>query len=157
MYHQTSNISPTLVGNRIVEHKDVVGASPVCTAPTTSSFLTTGFNGLRKDKGCTKRETSKFWDLVQLILEIWQYTNKDDIWNSHTDTAKLTGPRTFADKRWVGPVKLLCIIMFNISKNRRKSLLGPVKAQKFSRCLHTRHHTFHSCRQVMGCLLWAFR
>ena len=51
------------------------------------------------------------------------------------DTAKLTGPRTFADKRWVGLVKLLCIIMFNISKIRPKSLFGPVKAQKFSRCL----------------------
>ena len=51
------------------------------------------------------------------------------------DTAKITGPRTFADKRWVGPVKLLCIIMFNISKIRPKSLFGPVKAQKFSRCL----------------------
>ena len=52
-----------------------------------------------------------------------------------SDTAKLTGPQTFADKRWVGPVKLLCIIMFNISKIRPKSLLGPVKAQKFLRCL----------------------
>ena len=49
-----------------------------------------------------------------------------------TDTAKLTGPRTFADKKWVGPVKLLCIIMFKI---RLKSLLGPVKAQKYLRCL----------------------
>ena len=51
------------------------------------------------------------------------------------DTAKLTGPRIFADKRWVGPVKLLCVIMFNINKIRPKSLFGPVKAQKFSRCL----------------------
>ena len=52
-----------------------------------------------------------------------------------TDTAKLTGPRTLADKWWVGPVKLLCIIMFDISKIRPKSFPGPVKAQKFSRCL----------------------
>ena len=51
------------------------------------------------------------------------------------DTANLTGPRTLADKRWVGPVKLLCIIMFDISKIRPKSILGPVKAQKFSQCL----------------------
>ena len=54
----------------------------------------------------------------------------------HSDTAKLTGHRTLADKRWVGPVKLLCIIMFDISKIRPKSILGPVKAQKFSRCLY---------------------
>ena len=52
-----------------------------------------------------------------------------------SDTAKLTGPRTLADKSWVGPVKLLCIIMFDISKIRPKSILGPVKAQKFSQCL----------------------
>ena len=39
-YHQTSNISHTLVGNKLVDHLDVVGASPVGAAPTTSSFLT---------------------------------------------------------------------------------------------------------------------
>ena len=39
IYHQTSNISRTSVGNKIVDHSDVVGASPVGTAPTTSSFL----------------------------------------------------------------------------------------------------------------------
>ena len=41
-------------------------------------------------------------------------------------------PRTFADKNWIRPVKLLCIIMFKIGP---KSLLGPVKAKKCSRCL----------------------
>ena len=39
-YHQVSNIIPTLVGNKIVDHSDVVGASPVGAAPTTSSFST---------------------------------------------------------------------------------------------------------------------
>ena len=39
-YHQTSNISRTLVGNKIVDHSNVVEASPVGAAPTTSSFLT---------------------------------------------------------------------------------------------------------------------
>ena len=37
---QTSNIRQTLVGNKIVDHSDEVGASPVCAAPTTSSFST---------------------------------------------------------------------------------------------------------------------
>ena len=37
---KTSNISRTLVGNRIVDQSDVVGASPVGAAPTTSSFST---------------------------------------------------------------------------------------------------------------------
>ena len=39
-YRQTSNINHTLVGNIIVAHSDVVGASPVGAAPTSSSFLT---------------------------------------------------------------------------------------------------------------------
>ena len=39
-YCQTSNIKHTLIGNKLVDHSDVVGASPVDAAPTTSSFLT---------------------------------------------------------------------------------------------------------------------
>ena len=39
-YRQISNISRTLVGNKIVNHSDVVGAWPVSAAPTTSSFTT---------------------------------------------------------------------------------------------------------------------
>ena len=39
-YRQVSNISGTLVGNKIVDHSDVVGALPVSTAATTSSFPT---------------------------------------------------------------------------------------------------------------------
>ena len=37
-YRQVSNISGTLVGYKIVDHSDVVGASPVGAAPTTSLF-----------------------------------------------------------------------------------------------------------------------
>ena len=39
-YRKTSNISRTLVSNKIVDNSDVVGASPVGAAPTTSSFST---------------------------------------------------------------------------------------------------------------------
>ena len=39
-YHKTSNISRTFVGNKIVDNSDVVAASPVGAAPTTSSFST---------------------------------------------------------------------------------------------------------------------
>ena len=39
-YRQVSNICRTLVGIKIVDHSDVVGASPVGAAPTTSSFST---------------------------------------------------------------------------------------------------------------------
>ena len=37
---QVSNIRCTLAGYEIVDHSDVVGASPVGAAPTTSSFST---------------------------------------------------------------------------------------------------------------------
>ena len=37
---KTSNISRVLVGNKIIDHSDVVGASVVGAAPTTSSFST---------------------------------------------------------------------------------------------------------------------
>ena len=40
IYRKTSNIRRTLVGDNIVDHSDALGASPVGTAPTTSSFST---------------------------------------------------------------------------------------------------------------------
>ena len=40
IYRHVSNIRRTLVGNKIFDHSDVVGASPVGAAPTTSSFST---------------------------------------------------------------------------------------------------------------------
>ena len=39
-YRKVFYIRRTLVGNKIVDHSDVVGASPVGAAPTTSSFST---------------------------------------------------------------------------------------------------------------------
>ena len=39
-YRKTSNIRRTLVGNKLVDHSDVVGESPVGATPTTSSFST---------------------------------------------------------------------------------------------------------------------
>ena len=38
-YRQISHIRHTLIENKIVNHSDIVGASPVGAAPTTSSFL----------------------------------------------------------------------------------------------------------------------
>ena len=40
IYRQTSDISHTLAGNKIVDHSDAVGASPVGAAPITPSFST---------------------------------------------------------------------------------------------------------------------
>ena len=39
-YHKTPNISRSSVGNKVVDNSDVVGASPVGAASTTSSFST---------------------------------------------------------------------------------------------------------------------
>ena len=39
-YRQIPNIMRTLTGKKLVDHSDVVGASPVGVAPTTSSFST---------------------------------------------------------------------------------------------------------------------
>ena len=66
-YHETSNISHTLVGSKIVHHAAVVGALPIAAAPTTSSFSTPGFNGLGKNNCKMRQETFKFWDFVSYI------------------------------------------------------------------------------------------
>ena len=39
-YSKISNIRRTLIGHELVDHSDVVAASPVGAAPTTSSFST---------------------------------------------------------------------------------------------------------------------
>ena len=74
-YRQTSNNRRTLVGNKIVDHSDVVGAWHVGAAPSTFFILnlTPGFNGLGKDNCKTSQELFKFCDLVWLILEILRY------------------------------------------------------------------------------------
>ena len=55
-YHQTSNIRCTVVGNKIVDHSDGVGASPVGTAPITSWFSTQHLASI-----CCTKATAR-WD-----------------------------------------------------------------------------------------------
>ena len=62
-YRKTSNISRTLVVNKIVDNSDVVGASPVGAAPTTSSFST--------------------YDLTSLDWAFAQTANKENIKSPH--------------------------------------------------------------------------
>ena len=70
-YRKTSNISRTLEGNKIVDHSDVVGASPVGAAPTTSSFSTKHLASMDSAKTAARQYDHLFqcWDLVRLILE----------------------------------------------------------------------------------------
>ena len=64
-YRQVSHIRRTLVDNKIVDHSDVVGASPVGAAPTTSSFSTHQLVSLDWAK------TTAWRDEKHLSLAIW--------------------------------------------------------------------------------------
>ena len=64
-YRQTSNMIRILVGNNIVDHSDVVGASPVGAAPTTSSFSTKHLASMGWAKTTARR------DKKRLSLGIW--------------------------------------------------------------------------------------
>ena len=64
MYWQTSFIRRTL-GNKIVDHSDVVGAGTFII-----DFKTPGFKRLAKGNCKTGRKSFKFWDLVRFIFEI---------------------------------------------------------------------------------------
>ena len=64
-YRQPSTISHTLAGNKTVDHSDVVGASPVGAAPTTSSF------SIKHLVSMDWAETTARRDENQLRFEIW--------------------------------------------------------------------------------------
>ena len=67
-YRKTSNISLTLLCNKIVDHSAVVGR---CSNYIFILDLSPDFNGLGKDNCKTNRETFKFWDLVWLKEEVF--------------------------------------------------------------------------------------
>ena len=60
IYRETSNISRTLVGIKIVDHS--------CCNYIFILGLTSVFDRLDKDNSMTRRETLKFWDLVTLVV-----------------------------------------------------------------------------------------
>ena len=76
-YRQVSNISGTLVGNKILDHSDVVGAAPVGSNCIFILDLTPGFIGLGKDNCKTRRGAKTFGDLVRLIIKILRYILND--------------------------------------------------------------------------------
>ena len=76
-YCQVSNISRTLVGNKNCRSLRS-SWSIACRRCSNYIFilnLTPGFIGLAEDNCTTRRETSKFGDLVHLIFEILHITN----------------------------------------------------------------------------------
>ena len=70
-YRQTSNISHTLVGNKIAHHSDVVGASPVGPAPTKSSFSTQYLASMDYAKTTARRDDKHLNFGIWHILEVW--------------------------------------------------------------------------------------
>ena len=68
MYRYTSNIKRTIAGNKLVDHLDVVGASPDGVAPTTSSFSTERLAST--DWAKTTAGRHEYRDMVRLLLKI---------------------------------------------------------------------------------------
>ena len=64
-YLQNSNIRRTLVGNKIFDHSDVVGALPVGAAPTSSSYLILHIASMDWAKTTARRDKKHF------IFGIW--------------------------------------------------------------------------------------
>ena len=66
-YREISDIRRTLLCNNVVDNSDVVGAASII-------FILDyihRFNRLCKDNCKTRQETSKFWELVRLICDIY--------------------------------------------------------------------------------------
>ena len=64
-YRKTSNLRRNLIGNKIVDHSDVVGASPDGAAPSTSSFSTYHLASTAWAKAIAR------WDDKHLRFGIW--------------------------------------------------------------------------------------
>ena len=131
IYRKASNIRRTLVGNKIVDHSDVVGASPVGAAPTTSSFstLASGFKGFSKDSHKTVRESFKCWGLVRLILETWRY---------HSIFLKMS-------------------FLGHKTKPKHGTVETLYNTVNFCWSTHKRHSIARPKGRGMGCLLWVQR
>ena len=56
IYRQNSDISHPVVGNKVIDHSDVVWASPVGAAPTTSSFSTKRMDAMNWAKTTARRD-----------------------------------------------------------------------------------------------------
>ena len=77
-YGHTSNISCTLEGNKFVDHRDVIGASPVDAATTTSPFLTWHLVSMDWAKTTARREKNIYvlWFGVPYIRGLTVVTNR---------------------------------------------------------------------------------
>ena len=131
-FRQTSNITRTLVGNKTVDHSDVVASSPVGAAPTTSSFSTKHLGPVSISEKTSFRkiswslETARF--VFRIIRSLWNLTgtsaallpmclsNFKAIWQFKVPFSWLRDFARFYEKtyfrilrRGPGPVLYLCL------------------------------------------------
>ena len=119
-YCQTSNISRTVIGNKLVDHSDVVGASPVGANSTIRhSRLNTWIQWIGKGK--LQDETRGFSDYLRCYLRITEYIHvycgTTDIicaWATHM-------PREFCCQRFG------CVQHFDKKNHRNLLRLVPMK------------------------------
>ena len=105
---------------------------------------------ITKNRITTKQISHRIWIRIMMekALAKWNPEQNgrqfaDDIFMSIcSDSAKLVSPRSSTDEKVGGPVKsmgrpikLLYITAFKIGKSCKKSIFGPVKHEKLSRCL----------------------
>ena len=86
-YRQTSNTSHTVVDNKITDHTDVIGTSPVGAAPSISSFSTQHLNSVDWGKTTVRRDEKKssfglVWPYIRYLMVVPQYT-----WDPNLDFA----------------------------------------------------------------------
>ena len=96
-YRQVSNIRRTLVGNSIVDHSDVVGASPLGAGPTTSSFSTQHLASIYCTKTTACRDQEHLGFVVSYIIDI---TVVQSIW---------VWRPTYFYKRGLGNISIGCV------------------------------------------------
>ena len=134
-YRHVYNIRRTLVGNNILDHSDVVGASPVGAAPTISSFSIwhLAFIGLGKDSCKTRRETFKFGESVPLILEIFGIAfKKSNTW-----------PNMQPQVHAISPVKCAHCVCYGLSKLQHHRFTSYDWPYPLQACIFTISFTWH--------------
>ena len=77
---QTSSISRTVVGNKIYDHSDAIGASPVGTAPTTSSFSTEHLASVVWAKTSTRRD-KKHLSCRMWVDLCWRFDSSPNVFH----------------------------------------------------------------------------
>ena len=98
-YRQISNIRFTIVGNTVIDHSDVVGASPVGAAPTTSSLWTKHLASMDRAQITARLDENHLRFGASYIREFtgitqWQWQKQD------TDKTKDISYLALTDKLW---------------------------------------------------------